>query len=130
MRTIALFGESEKGKYQTAYHCKTLSQLSELLGEPPSFDCQGLSFAIQALLYERGVVYFRVHEEGFSTQDYLKGLNFLGNKEMFPEITAICMPGVGSSEIIEATMPLCTMYKSFLVLTERDLYDYLTGRVD
>lgn len=129
MHTIALFGESQKGKFQTAYFCKTLVQLSDLLGEPPSNDCQGLSFAIQALLFEMGVVYFRVHEEGFSTQDYIKGLNFLENKSKFPEITAICLPGVGNAEIIEASIPICSLHKSLLVLTERDLYDYLTGKM-
>jgi hypothetical protein len=124
--TIALFGEAQRGDFRTAYYCKTLEQLSELLGEPPSTECQGLDFAVQALLYQRGVVYFRVHEEGFSTQDYLTGLNFLQNKDLFPNISALCLPGVGSSEIIQATDPICSLHQSFLILTEKDLYDYLT----
>jgi hypothetical protein len=126
--TIALFGEAERGEFRTAYYCKTLEQLSEYLGEPPSKDCKGLDFAIQALLYQWGVVYFRVHEEGFSTQDYLSGFNSLENKNLFPNITALALPGVGNAEIIQATDPICSLYQSFLILTEKDLYDYLTCR--
>jgi|ERR1700722_15647114 len=124
--TIALFGEAGRGEFRTAYYCKTLEQLSECLGEPPSIDCKGLDFAIQALLYQRGVVYFRVHEEGFSIQDYLSGLTSLENKDLFPSISALCLPGVGSSEIIQATDPICSIHRSFLILTEKDLYDFLT----
>ncbi len=127
--TIALFGEAQRGEFQTAYYCKTLDQLCHYLGEPPSQDCKGLEFAVQALLFKRDVVYFRVHEEGFSTQDYLKGFNFLENRQLFPQISAICLPGVGNSTIIEATNPVCSLHQSFLVLTEKDLYDYLTYRV-
>jgi hypothetical protein len=124
--TIALFGEAGRGEFRTAYYFRTLEQLSECLGEPPSADSRGLDFAIQALLYQRGVIYFRVHEEGFSIQDYLSGLNSLENKELFPEISALCLPGVGSAEIIQATDPVCSIYQSFLILNEKDLYDYLT----
>jgi len=124
--TVALFGEAGRGEFRTAYYCKSLDQLSDFLGEPPSTDCKGLDFAIQALLYKRGVVYFRVHEEGFSTQDYLSGFNSLENKELFPTISAICLPGVGNTEIIQATGAVCSLYQSFLILTEKDLYDYLT----
>ena len=127
--TVAMFGEAERGEFQTAYYCKTLEQLCSFLGEPPSKDCQGLDFAIQALLFQRGVIYFRVHEEGFSIQDYLKGLNFLEQKDLFPTISAICLPGVGDSQIIEATNPVCSLHRSLLVLTEHDLYDYLTYNV-
>lgn len=128
MHTIALFGETQKGEFQTAYFCKNLAQLSDFLGEPPSNDCLGLQFAIQALLYERGVVFFRVREEGFSAHDYQFGLNFLVNKELFPSISALCLPGVGNAEIIEETVPICEMHKSLLIVTEKDLYDYLTSR--
>lgn len=126
--TVALFGEAEKGRFHTAYYCTSLEQLSHHFGEPPSSCSRGLEFAIQALLFKRGVVYFRVHEEGFSNHDYIKGLNTLVNKELFPPITAIGLPGVGSDEIIEATDPVCSLYKSLLILNERDLYDYLTAR--
>lgn len=126
--TVALFGEAQKGYFRTGYYCSTLAQLSEYLGEPPSSEAKGLSYAVQALLYERGVIYFRVHEEGFSVSDYLHGLSQLENKDAVPPLTAICLPGVGNSEIIEATTPICDTYKSCLILTEKDLYDYLTFR--
>lgn len=125
---IALFGESEKGEYNTAYYCTSMPQLCDFLGEPPHADCQGLPFAIQALLNERGVIFFRVHEEGFSTEDYLFGLQFLENKKLFPNIAALCLPGVGNAEIIDATSPICTLHKSLLIVTERDFYDYLMTR--
>lgn len=126
--TIALFGEAGRGEFRTAYYCKTLDQLCDFFGEPPSKECKGLDFAVQALLFRRDVLFFRVHEEGFSTQDYLLGLNHLANKDLFPNIAAICLPGVGNSEIIQATDPICSIYQSFLILTEKDLYDYLTYR--
>lgn len=128
MHTIALFGEAQKGEFQTAYFCKNLAQLSDFLGEPPTEECLGLQFAIQALLYEQGVIFFRVREEGFSANDYLFGLNFLINKDLFPSISALCLPGVGDATIIEETTPICEMHKSILIVTEKDLYDYLTSR--
>jgi len=124
--TVALFGEAEKGEFHTPYYCKTLDQLCHFFGEPPSRDSRGLEFAIQALLYKRGVIYFRVHEEGFSLPDYMRGLNSLENKDLFPKISAIGLPGVGDGEIIEATSPICYLHKSFLIFSEGDLYDYLT----
>jgi hypothetical protein len=36
------------------------------------------------------------------------------------------MPGVGDAEIIDATNPICSLYHSLLITTEKDLYDYLT----
>lgn len=123
--TVALFGEAEKGEFRTAYLCQNLVQLLDFFGEPPP-DSQGLAFAIQALLFQRGVIFFRVHEEGFSVQDYLKGFELLENKEGIPGISALCLPGVGNKEIIEATTPICTTHRSCLIITEKDLYDYLT----
>lgn len=126
--TIALFGEAEKGKYRTAYYCRSMAELAEHFGEPPSEEAKGLHFAIQALLYNRGVIFFRVHEEGFSSQDYLQGLNLLEKKDQIPRLSALCLPGVGSGEIIEATTPIISIHQSFLIFSESDLYDYLTCR--
>ena len=124
---IALFGESERGDYKKAHFCQSLIDLANKLGEPPSQESQGLEFAIQALLFQRDVIYFRVHEEGFSTHDYIQGFNFLEDRKLTPQISAICLPGVGSPEIIEATEPLLALHKGFLIVTEKDLYDYLTS---
>ncbi len=123
---IALFGQSEKGAYRTAYYCETLPQLEECLGEPPE-DSQALHYAVQTLLYQRGLIFFRVKEEGFSREDYLLGLNFLTNRQLVPSLAAICLPGVGDSEVIEATAPVCDTHSSLLIITESDLYDYLTS---
>jgi hypothetical protein len=43
----------------------------------------------------------------------------------FP-LCALCMPGVGDSMIIDAAAPICTLHRLILILTEKDMYDYLT----
>jgi len=125
--TIALFGEAEKGEYQTAYFCRSLEELADCFGQPPE-NSQGLYFAVQALLYEYQLIFFRVEEEGFSKQDYFLGLRLLENPAFIPQLSAIAMPGVGEPEIIDASAPLCTVYNSILITSEADLYDYLTAK--
>jgi len=122
--TMVMFGEAERGEFRTAYYCKTLPELVQYLGNPPP-ESRGLHFAVQALLYERDLVFFRVKEEGFSSQDYFWGLHLLENQETISQIDAICIPGVGDAEIINALTPLCFIHHSILVLTEADLCDYL-----
>lgn len=123
--TIALFGEAEKGEYHTAYFCRSLSQLVDYLGNPPP-DTRGLFYAVQALLFQRNLIFFRVKEEGYSQQDYMVGLNVLEKENLIRNVSAICIPGVGSAEIIHAITPVCLSYHSILITTEPDLYDYLT----
>jgi hypothetical protein len=123
---IALFGEARKGDFKTAYFCDSVVQLLDIFGEPPE-DSKGLELAIQALLYKRGLIFFRVHEEGFSTQDYVPGLNFLENKEYITNLAALCLPGVGNSQIIEMGTQVCHIHKSFLIFNQKDLYDLLTS---
>jgi hypothetical protein len=125
--TVALFGEAEKGEYHAAYHCNNLEQLAENFGNAP-LNSRGLYFAIQAVLYHRDIIFFRVREEGFSTQDYYYGVKLLETQRTFPQISAICMPGVGNSKILEAAAPLCAAHHSLLIISEADLYDYLTLR--
>lgn len=122
--TMALFGEAEKGEYRTAYFCRSLDQLLDVFGNPPP-QSRGLHYAVQALLYHRDLIFFRVREEGFSHQDYMLGLKDLKNLS-FLNISAICLPGVGDTEIIEAISPICAMYHSILITNEADFYDYLT----
>ncbi len=122
---IALFGEAEKGQCKKPYILQELPQLIDLLGNPPP-ESEGLFFAIQALLFERQLIYFKVEEEGFSKEDYLAGLKYLKNKEKTQEIHALCMPGVGDKDLIDAFHPVCEKYKSHLITTQKDLYDYLT----
>ena len=83
---IALFGESEKGAFKTPLLVRQLPQLVDLLGNAPP-DTEGLFFAVQAILYNRDILFFRVAEEGFSRSDYLHGLNLLKDRK----INALCL---------------------------------------
>lgn len=123
--TIALFGEAEKGDFSTAYFCQTLPQMLDCLGNPPP-ESRGLYFAIQSILFDYSVIFFRVREEGFSRQDYFSGLTFLKRQQLFPSILGICAPGVGNGEIINEIIPFCHSNHSVLITSEADLYDYLT----
>jgi hypothetical protein len=123
--TVALFGEAERGDYRTAYFFHELSQLEENLGNPPE-GSQGIHFAIQTLLYNQQLIYFRVEEEGFSLEDYTSGLRFLRNKNLIPNLDALFLPGVGNRKIIEAAESVRADHNSLLIITEADLYDYLT----
>lgn len=125
LQTIALFGESERGEYETGYFCQSLPQLAEFLGNPPPFS-SGLFYAVQVLLYRQNLLFFRVREEGFSQKDYMKGLNMLEEQHAISNISAICLPGVGDAEIIHAMTPFCKVHHSVIITTEPDLYDYLT----
>lgn len=125
--TVAIFGEAERGSFHTAFFCQSLEQLESHFGHPPQ-DTYGLYFAIQALLYQRNLIFFRVKEEGFSTQDYLRGLHQLESQHLFSNVKAIGMPGVGDSTVLGASEVLCDVYKSLLITTEADLYDFLTHK--
>lgn len=125
--TIAIFGEAEKGEYRTAYFCENLIELDEYFGNPPA-GSKGLFYAVQALLFKRNLIFFRVLEEGFSTQDYLAGLSLLEQQKLIPEVHAICTPGVGDENIIHAIQPVCDHYHSILITNESDFYDYLTAK--
>lgn len=124
-RKVFLFGEAEKGDYCTPLICHSLPQLADTLGNPPA-ESLGILYAVQAILYDRELIFFRVKEEGFSTQDYMKGIKFLKKEDFGKDLCAICMPGVGDAEIIDATSSLCAAYRSLLIVSQKDLYDYLT----
>lgn len=125
MQKIVLFGEAEKGEYRTPYFCRELDQLVEFLGHPPP-DSLGLYYAIQALMYKYPLIFFRVKEEGFSLPDYYFGLRLLEHEELARDLVAICVPGIGTGEIMESLTALCQTYHSVLITNEKDLYDYLT----
>jgi hypothetical protein len=122
---VALFGEAEKGQYHIPYHLKELPQLVDLLGHPPE-ESQGLFFAVQSLLFQRELIFFRVENEGFSVADYFNGLKVLEDKNKIKRLHAICLPGVGDEELLKASQNVCEVHQSFLITTEKDLYDYLT----
>ena len=123
--TVFLFGEAEKGDFCKPYLCRSLPQLAETFGHPP-MDTLGLFFAIQTLLFQKEIIFFRVKEEGFSYEEYRKGLRLLQVKEAIPSLSAIYVPGIGEKEIIGEISDICHLHKSLLVITEKDLYDYLT----
>ncbi len=123
--TLFLFGEAEKGELCTPMLFRSLPELADKLGNPPE-ESEGILYAVQALLFERELIFFRIREEGFSHIDYVKGLKFLEDREALPPLAGICMPGVGSFELIEAAKPLCDLHQSCLIISEKDLYDYLT----
>lgn len=124
--TVFLFGEAERGEFCTPFICRSLPQLADLFGHPPP-ESQGLAYAVQALLFERELIFFRVKEEGFSLADYKQGIRLLQNKDLFHRLTAICMPGVGDAEIIGDISCVCHLHRSVLITTERDFYDFMTG---
>lgn len=125
--TIALFGEAERGEYRTPYYCQTLPQLVENLGNPPP-ESHGLYLAVQALLFHRNLLFIRVKEEGYNHQDYLSGLHRLEAQDLFKQIAALCLPGVGDVEILQAVTPFCLVHHSIVITREPDLYDYLYQR--
>lgn len=123
--TIALFGEAEKGEFIKGYFCENLPQLLDFLGNPPP-ESQGLFFAIQALHYHHSLIFFRVQEEGFSFSDYIDGLQVLEKSPFIHKISAICTPGVGDSDLINAIIPICQSHHHILITNEPDFYDYLS----
>ncbi len=126
LELVALFGQAEKGEYRKAHHCRSLDELARTLGHPPAHT-YGLYFAIQALMYNHPLIFFRVEEEGYSTNDYMAGLAYLQEQVKAPDLSAIGLPGVGDAEIIDASVPICLRHKSLLLFSESDLYDYLTA---
>lgn len=125
-QVIALFGEAEKGAFKMPHQLNQLPQLVDLLGNPPK-ESEGLFFAIQAILYNRDIIFFRVAEEGFSHIDYMSGIKYLQDKEKVKRINALCLPGVGDPEILSASIHLCHLHKSLLITNQKDLYDFLTS---
>ncbi len=125
---IALFGEAEKGSYLTLTHIKSLHQLCETFGHPPE-ETKGLFFAIQTLLYQKELLYIRVQEEGFSFEDYLQGIQLLEKASTHLNLSAVCLPGVGSASIIDETFRLCEKRGSLFIASPQDLYDYLTDPI-
>jgi hypothetical protein len=124
-QSLFVFGEAEKGQMCFPIPCHSLLELSETFGNPPE-NTLGLFYAVQTLLYARGLIYFRVKEEGFSLSDYRQGLKMLRNKEMHKQPLAICLPGVGDRSLIEETSEICIQFHCLFILTEKDLYDYIT----
>ncbi len=125
---LALFAEAIKGKLHHPQLIGSLPELLDITGLPKE-EKAGLTLAIQALLYQTEVLLFRVGEEGFSLEDYFKGLKYLETikPKKKTAFQALGIPGVGSLEIIEAAKKVCQKHKSILIINEKDLYDCLTA---
>jgi len=126
-KTIAIFGESEKGRFHYPYMCSTLIQLSDFLGNSLQ-DSSGITLAVQAIMYERDIIFFRVQEEGYSIEDYMAGFECLLTNNKIKNLAAIYLPKVSDHQIIESTDRICNKFKSILVTTKKDLFDYLISR--
>ncbi len=122
--TIALFGEAEKGEFEKGYYCYSLPQLADLLGNPPPHSL-GLHFAIQALLFKRNIIFFRVKEEGYSLSDYHFGVQALREQPQLTHLEGIGIPGVGNTEILHALKPICHKFHSIVFITAMDFFDYM-----
>lgn len=122
---IILFGEAERGDYCLPYHCSTLTELIDLLGQAPPHS-HGIHYAVQALLYRRELLYFRVQEEGYSYQDYLRAVKMIAtqSKDWGP-FSAVCAPGVAEDFLLRAIDSLCRAHRCLLITNEADLFDYL-----
>ncbi|MFA6916016.1 MAG: hypothetical protein WC222_06440 [Parachlamydiales bacterium] len=124
---IILFGEAERGDFYQGHFCRSLGQLLETYGNPPPLS-RGLFYGIQALMYEFELLFFRVKEEGYSYQDYFRGLKLLEQPGITNQTSAVCIPGVGDSTIMNAIRPICIKHHCILIFNEADLYDYLTAK--
>ena len=126
-KVVFLFGEAERGAFCTPLRIESLAELADRCGNPPEGSL-GIAYGVQALLFERELFFYRVKEEGFSLSDYMRGMRALEDGKVVQELAAICLPGVGNQEIIEAAGNVCLQRGSFLIASEKDLYDYLTDR--
>ncbi|MCB1213240.1 MAG: hypothetical protein KDK40_02980, partial [Chlamydiia bacterium] len=107
------------------YSLFNLSELETTLGEPPP-DSRGLLFAIQVLLYNHHLLFFRVEEEGFSTSDYLLALHMLDQAFEKKSVEALAAPGVCGGPLMDEVHKICERRDLLLLTNEADLYDYLT----
>ena len=123
---LFIFGQSEKGSFCRPTLCRHVIDLVQQFGHPPAMT-YGLFYATQTPLFERPCIFFRVEEEGFSTKDYLKGLDILKSDWEGINIEAIGMPGVGNLELIEKTERIFTKKRSLILINEKDLFDFLTS---
>ncbi len=123
---VTLFGEAEKGELCIGRFCSTLWQLWDSFGEPPE-NTEGLFYAIQSLNFGKPVLYFRVEEEGSSLEDYEIALS--GLESSIPEQTkigAIFLPKMGARKVISHCLHICVRHAGLLIMTNKDLFDYLT----
>ncbi len=123
--TIVIFGESKGGDFQKPLLFNTLPELSQALGEPTQ-NSSGIHLAVQALLLNQRVLYYKVSEEGFNPDQYLLGFKLIEKYPPEKSISAALLPGVSSSEILTLAKEFSAHTGLLLLFTEKDLYDLLT----
>jgi len=122
---VVVFGQASRGAFHQPICPRSLNELNALLGPPPEGSL-GLNLAVQTLLFNNELVFFRVEEEGFSRADYWKGSRILLDwAHTNRKIAALGLPGCGDKEIIAAVHPILSLQRAVLILGEKDLYDYL-----
>ncbi len=121
---ISIFGLAEQGDLYRHIHLKSLQDLLLTLGQPGEGSI-AIELAVQALMHERPVLFYRVKEEGFEDEFYLRGLRDLKKQNLKTTLSAIALPGVGSRPVIDEAALICKKESSILIMNQQDLYDYL-----
>ncbi|MCB1114213.1 MAG: hypothetical protein KDK62_05595 [Chlamydiia bacterium] len=122
---IALFGEAEKGTFHTGTLLSNLMELEKTYGHPPP-ETKGLLFAVQTLLYRYKLLFFRVEEEGFHSDGYLRGFKRILESDLAPNLLGLGIPGLSDQMVLDAAEPIMHRHHPVLILTEADLYDLLS----
>jgi len=124
---VTLVGEAEHGELCKGILCSSVWQLWNTFGEPPT-ETQGLAFAVQSLLLGNKVLFYRIEEEGLSTNEYELCLRSLDSAvPLNVPLGALFLPGVGTNGIIEESLHICKRHSGVLIMTQKDFYDYLTA---
>ena len=123
---LFIFGEAEKGPFCRPVLCKEPLELFNQFGHAPQ-ESYGLILALQSIFYQRPVLFFRVEEEGYSLNDYYKGLELLQTDWDSIPIQGIALPGVSNLEIIEKTERFIFKKRSLFLMNEKDFFDFLTN---
>lgn len=121
---VTIFGESEKGPLGTLLSIDSLPKLAEALGVPTE-NSVGVHLAVQTLMSNKIVLFYRVTEEGSNIAEYTRGLKLLQELDM-PSLVALALPGIGDPEIQHLAKTLCKAKHSILIVNQRDFYDIMT----
>lgn len=122
---MAIFGESTIATPGIGLRIASLDELEKCIGK--ASEGEGLTLAIQALLYEYTLTFFPVKEEGYSLGDYHMGFECLRDQRCMQDLGALAIPGMSHPEIIDASQEICRERKSILLMGESDFFDYMTA---
>lgn len=123
---IAIFGEAEIGSFKSLITLNSIPELTDKLGRPTKKGI-GIHMAIQAILYDREILYYRIpNEEEPSCKEYLHGLNLLGRSTFINPLVAIALPAVNHRDILYRAKHLCHHCKILFLPNERDLYNFIS----